>query len=164
MLYPNTNVEIRLGDPVWINEGKWLTRVVRLIETENDRRNANVEENGFYFSYEASKKTKGSYGFMPYRLMGTDLCYRATEEELFGIRIILYRLFTKYRIDKKEAMYSISTLWPRSDGPDGLEWRIGITESGRTCRRFVYSEWTDEYKELPSSDFSFIEDFSWALT
>lgn len=164
MFYPNTNVEINLGDSVWVNECKWLTRVVRFIETEDDRRDANVEENGFYFSYEASEKTMGAFGFMPFRLMGTDLCYRATQEELFGIRVILYRLFTKFRIDKNETMYSISTLWPRFDEPDGLEWKIGITEYGGKHRRFVYSERTDMYKELPSSDFSFMEAFSWAIT
>ena len=51
MTYPKTAREMRVGDAVWINDGRWLVRVVRLT-----RASCPNEKEGFYFSYEASEK------------------------------------------------------------------------------------------------------------
>ncbi len=164
MNYPNTEDKVRAGDPVWINDAKWLVRIVRLIETENDRYMLNVEENGFSFSYEASEKNNGGYGFMPYRCMAGDYCYRATPEEIFGIRLLLHRLFKKYDIDKDYIMYSLSIRLSMLYEEDETVWKISIATVNGKMRRFTYNDRTDEWQEKPAGDGSSVEAFRWALT
>ncbi len=160
MTYPKTAREVRVGDAVWINDGRWLVRVVRL-----SRASCPNEEEGFYFSYEASEKYGETFGFMPKAQMQGDGVCPLTEEEKLGVRLLIRKLSIEYGLSEHNLHYTLSYRMHADGNNDAFDWKIGVITEKQMgkMRRFIYYEKEDRFEELQQIDRQMMDLFVWAV-
>ena len=160
MTYPKTAREVRVGDAVWINDGRWLVRVVKLSQTS-----CSSEEEGFYFSYEANEKYGETFGFIPKTQMEGDGVCPLTEEEELGVRLLIRKLSIEYGLSEHNLHYSLSYRMHADGNNDAFDWKIGVIDEKqmRKMRRFIYHEKEDRFEELQQMDRQMMDLFVWAV-
>ena len=160
MTYPKSEREVRVGDAVWINDGRWLVRVVRLSQEA-----CSNEEEGFYFSYEASEKYGETFGFMPKAQMQGDGVCPLTEEEELGVRLLIRKLSIEHGLSEHNLHYSLSYRMHADGNNDAFDWKIGVITEKQMgkMRRFIYYEKEDRFEELQEIDRQMMDLFVWAV-
>ena len=160
MIYPKTAREVRDGDAVWINDGRWLVRVVKLSQA-----GCSNEEEGFYFSYEASEKYGEAFGFMPKAQMEGDGVCPLTEEEELGVRLLIRKLSIEYGLSEHDLHYALSYRMHADGNYDAFDWKIGVINEKQMgkMRRFIYYEKEDRFEELRQIDRQMMDLFVWAV-